>query len=169
MFSLLQLFWRLHWPICQLQRGPQDLPAAPALLRFAMLACFLSGVLVFTLSVSVADAMLRTGFSLAISLLIWPLLLHAAGQQARLLQTLTAVLGCAAILNFLLWPLSWLIRSLGDRAGLLPLLLIALLLWSVTVSGHILRHALDWPLPRALALAVLLFALRYGLYQLIFA
>lgn len=165
MFTLLRLFW----PICQLQRGPQDLPAAPALFRFAMLACFLSGVLVFTVSLPVADALLRTSFSLAISLLIWPLLLHATGRQARLLQTLTAVLGCAAILNFLLWPLTWLLYVLGQHPGLLPLLLIALLLWSISISGHILRHALDWSLPRALALAVLLFALRYGLYQLIFA
>jgi len=164
MFSLLRLFLSL----CQLQRGPQDLPATPALLRQTILLCFFSGVLVFSVSLSLPDALLRASVSLAVSLLLWPIVLHASGRQHRLLQTLTAVLGCAALMNFLLWPLLWLLDSLGEKAALLPLLALGLALWSLVVNGHILRHTMDWPLPRSIALAVLLFALRFGIYQLVF-
>lgn len=165
MVSVLRGFW----PLCQLQAGPQDLPASPALLRHAMLLCLVSGVLVFSITLPILDALLRAATAIAMSLLLWSALLQLARREQRRLQTLTAVFGCAALLNFALWPLLLLATALGEKPGLLPLLALALALWSLVVNGHILRHALDWPLPRALAVAVLLFALRYSLFHFIFS
>lgn len=160
--------WRLFWPLCQLQQGPQDVPADPALLRRVVLLCLAVGVVVFSLRLPFTDALLQAGVSLALSLLLWSGLLHVTGRSARRLQTLIAIFGCATLLNLLLLPLVLLINTLGNNAGLLPLLLIGLLIWSVLINGHILRHCLEWPLAASLALATTMLVLRQGIFHFIF-
>ena len=164
MLSLL----RLYWPLCQLQRGPQDLPADPALLLRNILLCLLLGVLSFSVNQSGADAVLRTLISLGLSLACWTLLLRFLAKPGRQLQTLTAIYGCAVIINVLLLPVGWLLDAAGDHPGFLPWLLLGMMVWSQVINGNILRHALDWPLWGGVALALAVFFLRLQLFALIF-
>lgn len=163
MVSVLRGFW----PLCQLRAGPQDLPASPVLLRLVMLLCLFSSTLVFAVGSDWPAALLRAAVSLALSLLLWSSVLRLFQREARRLQTLTAVFGCATLLNFALWPVL-LLMARTEQPGLLPFLALGLALWSLVIGGHILRHALDWPLSRALLLALALFAVRYSVFYFIF-
>ena len=165
MLSLLRLFW----PLCQLQRGPQDLPADPALLLRAVLFCLLFGLLSFSLSMPFADAVLRAIVSMLISLAIWTLLVRTLAKPGRQLLTLTAIYGTAMILNLLLLPVVWLLEASGDNPSFLPWLQLGLLVWSIVINGHILRHTMEWPLFAGVALALGLFTVRYSLYAAIFS
>lgn len=160
---------RLFWPLCQLQGGPQDLPANQSLLLRVILLCLLTGLLSFGFTLPLADALLRATLSIAISLAIWTLLLRLLAPPTRWLQTLTAIYGCACILNLCLLPVSLLLDGMSERPGLLPLLLLGLLVWSQFINGHILRHTLEWPLAAGVALAFGIFMLRYGLFSFIFS
>lgn len=164
MFSLLQLYW----PLCQLQRGPQDLPVDRGLLLRTVLLCLLTGLLSFSISTSAADAVIRATASLAISFTLWFVLLRAIAKPGRHIQTLTAIFGCALIVNLLLLPVAWLLESAGEHPGFLPWLLLGLLVWSQVINGNILRHTLEWPMWGGVALALAVFLLRYQLFTLIF-
>jgi hypothetical protein len=164
MLSLLRLFW----PLCQLQRGPQDLPADPALLGQNVLLCLLTGLLSFSLSMPFGEALIRAVVSIAISFAIWVVLLRQLAPAGRQLQTLIAIYGCAVILNLLLLPVLWLLEASGEHPGFLPWLLLALLVWSQLVNGNILRHTLEWSLAAGVALALGIFILRQSLFSVIF-
>ncbi len=163
------LLLRLFWPICRLRQGPQDLPASPALLHLLVGLCLLAGVLSFSISQPLSQSLLRAVVSMAISLGIWLLLLRLLVAPARRLQTLTAIYGCALILNLLLLPVAVLLEQRRDAPGLLPLLLLAMLVWGQIINGHILRHALNWPLAAGVAVAVAVFVLRYGSFAVLFS
>lgn len=163
------LLLRLFWPICRLRHGPQDLPASPALLRLLIGLCLLAGVLSFSLSLPLIDAMIRAVVSMAISLGIWLLLLRLLVAPARRLQTLTAIYGCALILNLLLLPVAMVLEQQRDKPGMVaPLVLLAMLVWGQIINGHILRHALNWPLAAGVTVAVAVFVVRYGSFAALF-
>lgn len=130
MLSLLRLFW----PLCQLQRGPQDLPADPALLGRALLLCWLTNLLSFSLTSSPLDAVLQAFVAVVLSVVIWALLLRKLARPGRQLQTLTAIYGCAALLNLMLLPVAWLLAASGSNPGFLPFLLLGLLVWSQLIN-----------------------------------
>ncbi len=165
MLPLLRLFWLL----CQLRAGPQDVPASPALLRLVMLASLISGILAHVTMTSLPDGVLRTAVSLALSLLFWSVTLQALGRQSRQLQTLTAVFGCAALMNLLLFLLLLVLPAPKEGSALAASLVLLLASWSLLINGNILRHALEWSLAAAIALALLLFFLRTSLLQIIFS
>jgi len=133
--------------ICLLRAGPQDLPASTVLLTLTLIAYSTAGLLLSLVSTSltnalllvVADVLLLAGLAY---LILWIRLL-----TARFLQTLTALTGTGAILEFSIWPvLYWQQLSVATNGpGLLiaSLLLWVWLFWNIAVVGHILRHTLS--------------------------
>lgn len=95
----------------------------------------------------------------AIGVTFYLLVLLVAGRTRRMLQTMTAILGCGAILTLLVFFETLLLRPLLGRevAGLLGLLII---FWSVPVEGHIIARAIDRHWYVGIALAVAVFALQ---------
>lgn len=123
--------------LCLLRANPQDLPAAPALTVMALLAYTLVSVgLSFTdlgLGRAVLWAVLDTG--------VLAILTHSAlllrRFPERFYQTLTALMGSGALLGLLAWPIIALQNVTAQ---------IIMLVWSLAVVAHILRHALSVPL-----------------------
>jgi hypothetical protein len=64
-------------------------------------------------------------------------LLYAFARSARIVQTLTALLGASAIIGLVVAILVAVLPALPD------LLRIAIFVWNMFVIAHILRHALD--------------------------
>lgn len=105
------------------------------------------------------------GLSLAISAagVAWyVLILLVTGHSRRMLQALTTIIGCGAILTMLIILESLLLRPMlgRDVANLLGLLII---FWSVPVEGHIIARAIDRHWYIGIAIAVVAFALQYAL------
>ena len=88
------------------------------------------------------------------------------GHSERLLQTITALLGCGALVFFAFVAEYVLFRPfVGERlTGLVANLI---LLWSVPVEGHIIARAIDRHWYIGISIAIAVFALQYILYNLV--
>ena len=162
MLALLQTLFH----IIRLRKGPDALPRSSVLLVI---------VVAFWLFVDVLGGIIIPAFGnssvsgLAISLLglvIYALVVTLAGRGARLLQALTALIGCGAMLGFAMTLTIGVALQLQDVA---PMPLIGLLaawsitLFSIVVDGHILSRTLERPQVFGVAIAFLVFALQYYL------
>jgi hypothetical protein len=155
MLAVLQAFLNITFR----RQGPEDLPASRFLLLLAV-GCYL--VLQFAVGMPYYDGLtagLLRSVLLDLGLLcgvLW-LLLGLAGRQARYLQTLTAMVGAGAVLNVVLLPFNWWYER-GVDSGTTELIptagIIAIVLWSVTVNGHIFSRALSLPFITGLAISM---------------
>lgn len=139
---LLQRFFQ----ICLFKAGPADLPASHWFLKLVCLIYFGIGVLVShidhdwltSLAASLSDTLLL--------LAVCGLLLYLRRLHGRFLQTATAMAGTGAIMGLLGLPIFWLYRQVeaqGQVTSLVLLLVLILMFWSLFVTAHIFRHALE--------------------------
>jgi hypothetical protein len=149
---------RLYMQIALLRRGPQDLPASRLLLiltaaGYAAVNALMSGVLPP-----------GTGWpaQLAIDVLFtlawYAALLQLTGRSERFLQTATAVFGFRSLLSPLLIVSEWLMRRFGqDTTWQLPIAVVglALVIWLIAASGHVVKAALDWSSATSVTLVIL--------------
>ena len=96
---------RLFVDILLLRRGPQDLPAAPALLAALLIVNFLVGGLFFDPGEEQASGWAQTATDLGLQMLMAALVLQLRGFQARVLQTLSAFAGTGLLLSLILVPI----------------------------------------------------------------
>jgi hypothetical protein len=166
--ALIQFFVAL----CLLRRAPQDLPASTALLGLVLVADLLAGALLgavvnmpplLAFAEGVADLVLSLGFLYLALLLL--------DRRARFVQTATALLGAGAVLGIVaILPLSLLPQGPpGEQSPLAGLLFLILIVWSLLVSGHILRHSFDLRLGQGVVIAVAYNLLAYILISGIYS
>lgn len=144
--------------ICLFRAGPDDLPVKSGLLQRSLLAYLLVGVAinvldtswVLSLSVSVADTLILLGFT-------W-VLLRIYHHLPRLNQTLLALTGCSVLLGILVMPFLAMFYQYDETepmANTLLLILMVVMLWSLMVTAHIIRRALETSAPVSVAWTVL--------------
>lgn len=153
-------FLALVRDLCRFRRGPQDLPHAPVLLGLLIaLGTFIdlvSGVLLGGIPHMLARSLVSTALVLG---LCW-IALALRHRLARYVQTATALVACGIAFSLAILLFAWLAGSPpATPAELTPLHvllgwgMLTLIVWSVAVNAHILRHALDAPFMFGLALA----------------
>ena len=148
--------------ICQLRRGPQDLPYSPRLL---LAVCVASLVLQLAIArvLGIAGDTLGAGvLSLAFNLGVLFVLLRLRGLSNRFVQAALALLCCAIAFSLLSLPIALLA---GDRPLtpeqmsplqlLLGLVALPIVIWKLVVDAHILRHSLGLPFLAGLTIALL--------------
>lgn len=170
MRDLLILF-RPFIDLCLLRVKPQDLPVSGLLLGLALLAYTLSSALVSTVSLPAGSALLAGTADTALLSGLTFSVLRFQHLHARAPQTLTALAGTGALLGVLSLPVtSWLhgVQRSGGDIELPVLLLLVILVWSVVVVGHILRHALSTPYIFGLVLAVVFYWVSFVVLNAIF-
>jgi hypothetical protein len=162
----LLALYKAFMDIVMQRRGPQDLPASALLFVIALLAYAIVGVASLRIYIVEPQRIVAELIvNLAALVAFYALLLQLKGFRTRLLQTLTALLGCDAILSTFAWPMHWWHESLveGDPVGVVPLLgIFMVLFWSFAVAGHILRHALEIPYLAGIMVAMSQFAVSVG-------
>ena len=167
MYALLNPFVQ----IALLRYKPQDLPASNLLLKLALSAHVVLGVLMFTYRLALPQALLAGAVSTLLMCALTASLLFANRRAARIVQTLTAMAGSDVVVGIAALPVtSWLQGPLdgaaaGGLAGLLFLLLVA---WNLIVAGHVLRHALSSSLPLGVVLALVLYILSVNVIHAMF-
>lgn len=132
--------------LCLFQAKPQDFPYSQGwMLITAVLLC--TGIYIsypaqeqtflVILLISIVHVM---GYGFA----IWGAL-RIRMMPERFVQTITAIFGTAAVLQFVTWPfISWLIKVQGTPDAQFPLLVIFLLgIWTFAVAVNINRHAMS--------------------------
>lgn len=161
MQALIQFFIEL----CVLRRAPQDLPASDALLALTIAANLLVGLLVgSTADLPLGTSLMHGLLEIALTLGALYLALGITRHPARFTQSATALLGSGAVVG-LVAVIPMTMNATGsnetDTATLGAILLLGLIVWSVVVTGHILRHTFAITLGQgsAIALAFELFAI----------
>lgn len=153
MASVLQLFAEM----LRLRAAPQDLPARDGILVGSVVAAVVAAILALRSIYPLDLAAARIALDLALQLVFVVALLRLVGHPERFRQTFSALCGTGALLVLLTWPLNDILASRPPESGLAAgavMLLFGIYGWSVLVTGHILRHALDLTLGRGVAVAL---------------
>lgn len=154
MNALLAAYLRL----CLLRIPPQELPASRFLLQMAAVALLISGVLALSVSDGVTpQVVLAVLLDMLLTYGLLQLGLRLVRKPRRLTQALSATFGCSALIQLVSIPLALLIG--GDPgedlvSQLAVALYLLLVVWSLAVMAHILRHTLDLPFWGGLMIAV---------------
>ncbi len=155
--KLLNVFLK----ICLLRAGPQDIPAASVVLVLTTGTYLCIGMLIALTSYNFGQALFWSALDTLLLAVVAQLGLRWCGHPRRFQQTFSALTGSGALLSLVSWPFMLLLLRLpeGDVNAALPsLLIVVLMLWSIAVIAHILRHALS----SSYAVGVL-FALLYAI------
>ena len=145
---------KLFLDICFFHQGPQDVPRSRFLLGMAVGANLLFSIMLGSFEVDFPQAVTQGLAALALLLTFILLTLAVTGKRDRGEQTLTAAVGCDAIITALGLPLVMASVALPGMQETASLLLLGLMLWEIAVFGHILRHALDLPFLPGLGVAL---------------
>jgi hypothetical protein len=146
--------------ICLLRLRPQDLPESTPLLGLVLIGHTLSAVLLSSVALHLWEALLAGMLDTLLLAAMTTSVLYFQRLQNRLKQTLTALAGTGTLIGVVAIPLSnWLhtAHETSSDAGTPALLLLLLIGWSLTVAGHILRHALSTVFIMGLALAIVFY------------
>ena len=159
---------RLLLAICTFRKGPQDIPASPALFGVIVFIYLTAGIFMVGMETGWQEGVLRVlTEGLLLGGCIWGLLV-AVGNRNRFLQTATAAYASDTLVSAMTQiPLLMLMGGISSP-DLTRRLMIILMLWHWSILGHILRHALSirWALGMVLALAYILFS--YNFIAMIF-
>lgn len=159
----MQQLITLFWDICRLQKGPQDVPAAP-ILFWLLLALGLIIDLAITVSfVDFQQALLLVLANTIVLFAVVIFMLVMLGYASRIMPTLTTLIGTGLVFSFIRVPIIFMVKLAPQNASMFGLVEIMLLVWSLVVVAHILRHALSIQLFLAGALAFGYFMLSYQL------
>lgn len=149
--------------VCLLRMRPQDLPSSQFLLYIVLVVHTVISVIGSTASYPLPRAVAAGALETIVMAGLVAALLFAQRHPERLVQTLTALAGANAILNFIALPMLGLLpevqgQSTADTAGgaavAARLMLLVLLCWNVAVIGHVLRHALSVGMAFGIALSI---------------
>ncbi len=144
--------------------GPEDLPASAFLIALVAVAYLVtqlpSALMLFGQSF---DALRIMAIDLGLIAVAFWLLLAIGNRRARYAQTLAAALGTRALIGVMILPLLAWRGGSGEPMASSPLpgaFLLALLLWSFVIDGHIISRALSKPFLLGVVIAIGLFFLQ---------
>lgn len=165
----MNLLLKLFVDICRLQAKPQDVPASSNLLLLTIVLAVVSGMLSISGSVyGLMQVVIISVMDVAITLILLSFFLNLMRLSSRLLQSATAMFGAGTIINLVSLPVMWLMNSGSENPGyqlLGALFYFALLIWSLVVMGHIIRHSFNLHLTGGILIAIGYFLLSNTLIQ----
>ena len=156
MLPVLKLF-KPFWDICKLKLGPQALPAYVSL--------FFVALVIATIIDSISTSLLMpelTGLHALVIVAIYNVVLLVTiyglmtllGYRTRIMQTLTALVGCGLIISLVLLP-GIVISTIGSgQEKLFGLILLVDNVWRIAVNAHIFRHAFSVGMLMSMILSV---------------
>jgi len=162
---MLALFETL-FNIIRLRKGPDAIPYSPVVFAITLALWLAAGVVmtIMTPELGTHDFLIGT-FTGLTGLGCYAGIVLLTGNRPRLLQTVTAILGCGAILS-LLFVAGNVFLSPFLSKNITSLVATLILLWSIPVEGHIIARAINrhWYVGIVAAMAVFTFQLfLYGL------
>ena len=156
MLSALGALLRAFGRVCLFQLAPQDLPRSSTLLSVTTMGNVGLSVVIYSLESSFGQALFKAVLETGVLFGLTFVLLFLLSHGRRLNQTMTAMMGCGALLGAIALLTMVLAPVLPPDLGL-ALLRVNFLL-NLLVIAHILRHAVGtW------FLVGLLFAFGYAL------
>ena len=163
MFDIIKLVF----DICLFKKGPQDLPYSKWLLQLLLVVYVSIRVLMLSIHFAWLDVLLQVIVEIVlVAGFIW-MMLSVARKQGRFYQVVCAVLGTDALISFFSLPGIATLET-GQGGLLVFLVMLVLIVWHWTVTGHIISNALEKPLSFSLGLAFLYLLGSYQVMALLF-
>jgi hypothetical protein len=164
--------WSLYWSVCQMRRGPEDMPHSAGLLVLVLLLDMALGIGIQWLSepVSAVAAVGIVLLALALdALVLWALVLFKQ-RELRYVQSLTTIYGVDFMIGLLALPLVVITVAAGDTPWLVALVALQMLLvgWNLGVRGFVYHRTLDIGIFQASMLSLTLFLLHVFLAAKLF-
>ncbi|MBT8107418.1 MAG: hypothetical protein KJP17_04245 [Gammaproteobacteria bacterium] len=147
--------------IIRLRKGPDAIPYSWVITLITLLLWLVAGFVIAAVTEEMNDEDLLVGvFTGVVGLACYASIVVLSGHTPRLLQTVTAILGCGAVLSFL-FVIGTVALTPLLSAGTTNLIVTLILLWSIPVEGHIIARAIDrhWYVGIVAAMAVFVFQL----------
>lgn len=157
---MLALFETL-FAIIRLKKGPDSIPYSWFLCLVTMTMWLFAGLVMTAMTEQLGEADFLLGtFTGVVGLACYASIIVLSGHTPRLLQTVTAILGCGAVLS-LLFVVGNVVLPPILSASVTDLIVTLVLLWSIPVEGHIIARAIDrhWYVGIVAAMAVFVFQL----------
>lgn len=150
MFDIIKLLF----DICLFKKGPQDLPYSVWLLRILFIGYVSIRVLMLSIHFNWLTVLMQVIVEIVLVCGFFWLMLYLARKLGRFYQVISAVLGTDALISFFALP-GMASMEAGQGGVLVFLVMIGLIGWHWTVTGHIIRNALEQTLSFSLGLAFL--------------
>lgn len=144
--------------LLRLRSGPQDMPYSPTLLVLLLVPYAALGSVLALAALPAARALWYGPAESALLAVLVYGVLALRGHPGRFVQTLSALALVGGFFNALSVPLTALAQP-GNGIGLL---ILVVLLWSFVVSVHVLRQALEVPVPAAVLVNLGFFLVAYA-------
>lgn len=161
---MISAIFNIIWNICIMRAGPHQLPTSQLLMLLLLLLHFILGVSLYAVDNSLQEQLHKTG------LLLWLLasglelmLLYGFIQtvlivrhyQSRILQTMSAVIGCNVLFSVIQLCLLLIYTISDQQKGLISIILLMVFVWSIAVITNILKQAVSISTIPALGLVLL--------------
>jgi hypothetical protein len=159
---------KLFLDIALFSKGPQDTPSSTLLLALTVGAKLIVGIGLSAFETDWVESLLQSLVDIALLAGFLFMALSLARKIPRLLQTATTAFGCDTLISAAAVPLLIGSRLSPEAEGVASILLMFLLLWQVTVIGHILRHALSIPFMAGFGLAFVYTVVSYRIMMALF-
>jgi hypothetical protein len=150
----------LHWlDVCRLRSGPQDQLYSINLLVIAVALNTGLSVVFLNLAQGHASPPAQAVLGTAVALAFCYAVLQIRGLTNRFVQTATTLFGTNALLTAAALPPALVLSGTDpDQApAWAALWLLGIAVWTVAVTGHIFRHAMNLSILAGLGVAILLF------------
>ncbi len=155
--------------IALFRRGPQDLPAASVLLYPVLAFWTLLNTVIAGFDLPAPYALLVGLENTIVPVVFTAFILRSSGRPGRIPQTLTALAGTGALINIIAMPVVYAMaeaRRAGTPVEGVALAWLLVFVWSLFVSAHIYRHALNTRLLVGFLLTLVLLGVLVPVVQL---
>ena len=165
--ALLLALIQTLFDIVLLRKGPEHIPRSTILLIVVIVFWIFAVLCQVALIPSIDEAdFIFELFSALIAVTCYSAVIIGFGQAPRLTQTITALLGCGALLAIIFALVFVILQAIGSPVMTL-LAVWAIVLWSVSIKGHIISRAIDRHWYLGLAIAVSVFILQHVVHAYI--
>jgi hypothetical protein len=158
---------RTLFEIVLLRKGPDSIPRSAVLFIMIVVLWFFSSLAVLALIEQFDESDFLLGlFTALVGILCYAAIVVISGHSSRVLQTVSAVLGCGALIS-LAFVAEFVLFTpfLGQSiSGIVAQLI---LLWSVPVEGHIVARAIDRHWYVGILIAISVFVLQFVIYNVV--
>ncbi|MFK8067864.1 MAG: hypothetical protein AB8D52_06445 [Gammaproteobacteria bacterium] len=158
MFDTLKTLFASFMDICLFRRQPQDLPASNFFLGILVMLSIAFGLLLNLINLPFKHAVLAVILNLSVVAIITQLLLRLHNKSARFNQTLIAQLGTGIVIAIIAAPVIVMLQyAENNNVNAAPgaILWLILFTWELSVSAHILRHALSTSFVQGFMISIL--------------
>lgn len=160
----MQLIFKAFIDVFLFRRGPDDLPKSSLLLAMAIGLAIVINFLFY----AVVESELETDLFLELAtelvkIASYIIILLVFGLFSRIMQTMTAIIACNAILGLVLTVILMLSQPFQNME-LDAAFAWLITFWLILVEGHIISRAVQLHRVTGIAIAVVIFILQLGFY-----